>query len=288
MNKKNNINNISINNTNNTNDNTAVLNVNNLCIKLEGTSKNKKPLLSDLSFSVAKGKITAIVGQSGSGKSLTSLSIIGLLPPSLIASGSILLNGKEIIKESEKNMIKRRGSEAAIVFQDPSSSLDPLMKIGKQMSLPLKKYTGYTGSSLREAVFTSLQEVKLPDIERIAKSYPHQISGGQRQRVAIALALACSPQLLIADEPTSALDASVQDAIVDLIIDCSKKRNIAVVFITHDLSIINKIADNVIVLKDGVIIESGTKTDIMQRPQTDYTKLLLECSKMLEKGNKKE
>jgi peptide/nickel transport system ATP-binding protein len=257
----------------------AALKVTNLTVGLRGAGNL---LLQGISFSVKPGEVLGLVGQSGSGKSLTSLAIAGLLPKTMQAGGSILLHGREIIGSGENELNKIRGRDVAIIFQEPTAALDPLMKIGRQIALPLKKYTGLRGTKLREAVLHLMREVKMTDIERIAQSLPHEISGGQRQRAAIALALVCSPKLLIADEPTSSTDASIQKQLVELIYDVAASRGIAVLFISHDIAVVHKIARRIMVMKDGCIVEEADSNAIVDNPQQEYTKLLIQCAKQLD------
>ncbi|WP_043922703.1 ABC transporter ATP-binding protein [Leadbettera azotonutricia] len=260
-----------------------LLEVRRLSVSLRNTQNT---LIKGISFYINQGEVLGLVGESGSGKSLTSLAIAGLLPRTMYPSGSILLNGNEIIGARESSLVNIRGRDAAIVFQEPGYALDPLMKTGKQIALPLKKHSGLTGIKLHDAVLALMEEVKLSDIERIAGSFSHEISGGQRQRVAIALALACSPKLLIADEPTSSTDASIQKQLVELIHDTAAKRGIAVLFISHDIAIVHKIARRIIVMKDGTIVEEADGDALIKNPQHEYTKLLISSARKLSLGAK--
>ena len=247
-----------------------------------------KPLLQDISFSVGEGELVGILGQSGSGKSLTSLAVTGLLPGSIRAEGSVILGGREIIGAGEEALNMIRGRDVAMVFQEPASALDPLMKIGRQLALPLKKHSGLRGMELQKRVYSLLEEVKLTDIRRIAGSLPFEISGGQRQRIAIALALAVSPRLLIADEPTSSADARIQKQLIELIQDTAKVRRMAVLFISHDIAVVRKIAGRILVMKDGRIVETGNTGNIINNPRHEYTGLLLRCARELDRALKRE
>jgi peptide/nickel transport system ATP-binding protein len=247
-----------------------------------------KPLLQDISFSVGEGELVGILGQSGSGKSLTSLAVTGLLPGSIRAEGSVILGGHEIIGAGEEALNMIRGRDVAMVFQEPASALDPLMKIGRQLALPLKKHSGLRGMELQKRVYSLLEEVKLTDIRRIAGSLPFEISGGQRQRIAIALALAVSPRLLIADEPTSSADARIQKQLIELIQDTAKVRGMAVLFISHDIAVVRKIAGRILVMKDGRIVETGNTGNIINNPRHEYTGLLLRCARELDRALKRE
>jgi peptide/nickel transport system ATP-binding protein len=246
-----------------------------------------KLLLRNLCFSVGEGELVGLLGQSGSGKSLTALAAAGLLPRSIRAEGSIVLRGHEVIGSAERALNTIRGRDVAIVFQEPASTLDPLMKIGRQIALPLKKHSGLRGAKLRDRVHFLLEEVRLTEIRRIAASLPGEISGGQRQRAAIALALAASPRLLIADEPTSSADAQIQKQLIELIQDTAKTRGMAVLFISHDIAAVQKIAKRILVMKDGCIVEAGDTGDIINNPQHEYTKLLLSCTRELDRAIKR-
>ena len=247
-----------------------------------------KPLLQNINFSIGEGELVGLLGQSGSGKSLTSLAVTGLLPASIRAEGSIVLAGNEITGSTEGALNAIRGKDVSMVFQEPAAALDPLMKIERQIALPLKKHFGLRGAELRDKVYSLLEEVKLTEIRRIAASLPSEISGGQRQRAAIALALAASPRLLIADEPTSSADAHIQRQLIELIQDTAKTRGMAVLFISHDIAAVRKIAERILVMKDGCIVETGNTEDIINDPRHEYTRLLLNCARELELALKKE
>ncbi len=244
-------------------------------------------VVSDISFSVEPGTRLGLIGESGSGKSLTALAIMGLLPIELKASGSLLLGrGKEapvqILNTPENVLNQIRGTVASIVFQEPLTALDPLMKIGRQLSEPLRRWQGLNGDALYSAVIAALTEVRISNPERIAKSYPYEVSGGERQRAAIAMALACAPSLLIADEPTTALDVTVQAEILTLLDTVVSERGMSLLFISHDLAVVARITDHVLVLKDGAVVESGSLHDILRSPQHPYTRELVESAKELD------
>jgi ABC-type dipeptide/oligopeptide/nickel transport system ATPase component len=259
----------------------AVLEVKNLCVELRGENSTRK-LLEDLNFFARQGEVLGILGQSGSGKSLTALALSGLLPKTMYASGSVKIRGKEIIGAGERALNTVRGGEVSIVFQEPSAALDPLMRIGKQIALPLKKHASPRGAHLWDAVFLLMREVKLTDVERIAHSYPHEISGGQRQRAALAIALACSPCLLIADEPTSSIDAHMQKQLVKLIADVAHNRGITVLFISHDIAVVNSIAQRIIVMKDGKIVEEAPAHELLVSARHEYSRLLIQSARTLD------
>lgn len=260
-----------------------ILEVQNLTVQTGDGSK----VVSDVSFSVEPGERLGLIGESGSGKSITALAIMGLLPAELKASGRLLLgNGKdrlvEVLGAPEKALNKIRGTVASIVFQEPLTALDPLMKIGRQLSEPLRRWHELKGDAIHEAVISALAEVRISNPERIAKSYPYQISGGERQRAAIAMALACEPKLLIADEPTTALDVTVQAEILDLLDAVVSSRGMSLLFISHDLAVVSRITDHVLVLKNGSVVESGPLRDVLRSPQHPYTRDLVASAKELD------
>jgi peptide/nickel transport system ATP-binding protein len=240
------------------------------------------PLVRDLSFELAPGERLGLIGESGSGKSLTALAVTGLLATGLRATGSVMLGGREVIGTDERELVPLRGRVAAVVFQDPLSALDPLMRIGAQLSEPLRRHQGLRGAALKQAVSDALTEVSLPDPERIARSYPHEVSGGQRQRVAIALALACRPQLLIADEPTTALDVTVQAEVLDLLDRLVAERTMALLFISHDLAVVARMADQVIVMSKGEAVDSGSLATLLRAPGHPYTAQLVTSARTLD------
>lgn len=260
-----------------------ILDVQNLTVE----TSDGVEVVSDVSFSIEPGERLGLIGESGSGKSMTALAIVGLLPAELKASGSLFLgNGKEapvqILGSAEKSLNQIRGTVASIVFQEPLTALDPLMKIGRQLSEPLRRWQGLKGDELHSAVIAALTEVRINNPERIAKSYPYEISGGERQRAAIAMALACEPSLLIADEPTTALDVTVQAEILTLLDAVVSERGMSLLFISHDLAVVSRITDHVLVLKDGSVVESGSLHDILQSPRHPYTQDLVTSARELD------
>jgi peptide/nickel transport system ATP-binding protein len=238
-------------------------------------------LLSDLSFDLAAGQRLGLIGESGSGKSITSLAVTGLLGAGLTASGSVLLDDVEVVGAPERRLIPLRGRVSSIVFQEPLTALDPLMRIGKQLAEPIARHRGLRGTALRSAVAEALDEVSLSDV-RIAKSYPYEISGGQRQRAAIAIALASRPQLLIADEPTTALDVTVQAQILRLLDDLVDARGMALLFISHDLAVVSAMTRDVIVMSAGVAVERGPIDRVISAPQHPYTAQLVGSARALD------
>jgi ABC-type glutathione transport system ATPase component len=237
-------------------------------------------LIHGLSFGLAPGERLGLIGESGSGKSLTALAVLGLLPPGLTAHGSVLLSGTQVVGAPGRRLDRLRGRAASVVFQEPLTALDPLMRIGRQVAGPIRRRRGLRGAALRSAVLAALEEVALP--ERVARAYPHEISGGQRQRAAIAMALACEPALLIADEPTTALDVTVQAEVLALLDRLIAARDMALLFIGHDLAVVAGVADRLIVLKEGSAVESGRTRDIVREPRHPYTRSLVDSARELE------
>jgi microcin C transport system ATP-binding protein len=230
-----------------------------------------------VSFDIVKGECLALVGESGSGKSVTALSILKLLPypAARHPSGSIVFQGRDLLQLSERDIRRVRGDDITIVFQEPMTSLNPLHTIEKQIGEILLLHRGLTGTKARARTLEVLDQVGIPDPQSRLKSYPHQLSGGQRQRVMIAMALANEPDLLIADEPTTALDVTVQAQIIALLKDLQARLNMSLLFITHDLGIVRKIAQRVCVMKDGKIVEHGTVERVFAAPEHPYTRALM-------------
>lgn len=232
--------------------------------------------LNEISFELESKKITALIGQSGSGKSVTALAIMRLLRGAKI-SGEIIFNSKNLLEVSEDAITKIRGREIGIIFQDPNSALNPLHKIGAQIAEAIEIHNPKISKKNRH--LRILQLLKMVDLENIAsrlENYPHQFSGGQKQRIMIAIALANNPKILIADEPTTALDSNTQNEILELLLRLKNELGIAILFISHNLRIVKKIADEVLILKDGKIVEQGKAYEIFANPQNEYTKLLLQ------------
>ena len=242
-----------------------------------GITVGEKELLKDISFDVFSNEIVAIVGESGSGKSLTALSIAGLLPETKlnINSEQLLFNNESLKGLSESEWQKIRGNKIGMIFQEPQSSLNPSMKCGSQVMEMLNQHTQDTAENKKNKVVASFEQVYLDNPERILNAYPHELSGGQKQKVMIAMALICNPQLLIADEPTTALDVTVQKEIISLIIERQKSNKMSVLFISHDLTLVSQLADRVLVMYQGEIIESGTVTEVFITPKEAYTRGLL-------------
>lgn len=252
-----------------------VLSVRDLSVALPG-KHDRAYAVKDMNFDLMAGEILCIIGESGSGKSVTANTIMGLLPDVMtIESGSIEFKGRALLEMPEHELRKLRGRAASIIFQDPLSALNPLMTVGDQIHEVLDAHRIGTKDSRAEKVVEMLTEVGLPDPMLIQHQYPFRLSGGQRQRVMIAMALALDPDILIADEPTTALDVTTQAQILDLIARIQKRKGMSVMFITHDFGVVAEIADRVIVMEKGNLVEQGAAKDVLKQPQHPYTKKLL-------------
>ena len=232
-------------------------------------------VVKGVSFTVEKGETVALVGESGSGKSVTALSTVSLLPRSAIIEGSATFEGRELIGAGDSVLRQVRGNEISFIFQEPMTSLNPLHSIERQITESLSLHQGLRGAKARARVLELLLKVGIRDAESRLPAYPHQLSGGQRQRVMIAMALANGPKLLIADEPTTALDVTIQAQILDLLADLKRSEGLSMLFITHDLNIVRRIADRVCVMQHGEIVEQGVTAEIFANPQHPYTQKLL-------------
>ena len=247
-----------------------LLSVNNLTV-----AAGDKVLVDNVSFDVPQGKIVAIAGGSGSGKTTIGLSILRLLHPALsITQGSIIFEDTELLRLTGREMQSCRGARIGMVFQEPLSAFDPLFTIGRQLDEVLAAHTELSRQERYKKVLDTLTEVELPDPQRAYQSYPHQLSGGMRQRAMVAQAMACGPSLIIADEPTSSLDITLQIKIMELF-GRIKKKNISILLITHDLGMISHVGDEVIILRQGEMVEKGPVSQVIARPQHEYTKELV-------------
>jgi peptide/nickel transport system ATP-binding protein len=241
------------------------------------TSSGVVDVVRDASFRVDPGSTLGIVGESGSGKSMTSLAIMGLLPRGGAAEGSVRLFGHELLGRSDREMRRVRGERIAMVFQDPLSSLNPYYTVGVQITEAYRAHRGGTKAAARRIAIESLERVQIADAARRVDHYPHQFSGGMRQRIMIAMALCLEPDLLICDEPTTALDVTVQAQILDLLAELQRETGTGMIFITHDLAVVSRVADDVLVMKDGAEVERGTTEQIFTAPRAAYTRALLEA-----------
>lgn len=232
-----------------------------------------------IDFDVVEGRTLGIVGESGSGKSVSNLSVMHLLNPkqSRVKADAMLLEGLDILDFNEKQMAEVRGKRIAMIFQEPMTSLNPVYRCGYQVSEMIRQHEKVTKKAARDRVISLFRQVMLPRPEAIYDSYPHELSGGQKQRVMIAMAIACNPQILIADEPTTALDVTVQKEILKLLRKLQQETGMGMVFITHDLGVVSEIADDLVVMHNGEILEHGTVKEVLEHPQHPYTKGLLAC-----------
>ncbi|AYL95867.1 ABC transporter ATP-binding protein [Mucilaginibacter celer] len=254
-----------------------MLEVENLSVSFR-SGKNSFKAVKEISFTLKKGETIGIVGESGSGKSVASLAIMRLLnAEQTVLDGHVLLNGRCLCSLSEDEMQQVRGNQVAMIFQEPMTSLNPVLTCGFQLTEAIRLHLGLNKTEAKQKTIDLFKEVQLPRPEAIFDSYPHQISGGQKQRVMIAMALACNPEILIADEPTTALDVTVQKTIIDLLNKLKAERQMSLIFISHDLGVIKQIADRVLVMYKGEVIEEATVNQLFANPQHPYTKGLLAC-----------
>ena len=253
----------------------TLLEINNLNISI-AQNQSSKSLVKNISFKIKKNEIIGLIGESGSGKSLTSLAILNLLNKDKFkVTGEVLFKGNDLLKISEEEMLKNRGAEISMIFQEPMSALNPTMKIGYQLYEMYKAHQNKSFLEITNRIKKLIKKVRLEGVENLFEKYPHEISGGQKQRVMIVMALACNPKLLIADEPTTALDVTVQKEIIDILKLLQKSEGLSILFISHDLKLVSKITDRLVILKDGVIEETGINKKIFKAPISDYTKALL-------------
>jgi len=263
-----------------------ILEVENLTISFNSDGA-RLMAVNGLSYQLAKGETLGIVGESGSGKSVSSMALLKLVPtpPGNYESGQVRFDGQDtnLLDLSESEIRKYRGKEIAMIFQEPMTSLNPSHKCGRQVAEMLELHTDWNKNKIKSEVLSLFEKVQLPDPERIYKSYPHQLSGGQLQRVMIAMAVSCKPKVLIADEPTTALDVTVQKVIIELLINLNKENGNSTIFITHDLGVINQIADKVLVMQKGEVMEYGPISEVFNNPKHPYTKGLLACRPPLDR-----
>ena len=253
----------------------SVLEVQGLTVKLP-LGGDRAQAVSEVSFEVQKEEILCLVGESGSGKSVIAQAIMGLLPKTLpVSRGRILLEGEDLRNAGEARIRQLRGARMSMIFQEPMTALNPVMRCGDQIDEVLSHHTKNAPALRRQKMIDLLREVALPDPERMLAAYPHQLSGGQRQRIMIAMALALEPALLIADEPTTALDVTTQAQILRLILDLQKRHGMGVLFITHDFGVVAELAHRVAVLREGRLVELGARLEVLQRPRHDYTRMLI-------------
>lgn len=253
----------------------AVLKVENLNVTLTYRKASKK-LVEDVSFEVHPGECLGILGESGSGKSMTVKSILGLLDKNFQVSGSAVFDGHDLLKESKEELRRLRGSRITMVLQNPMTCFDPLYRIGNQMAETFAAHTAWNAQEIRTCCLKILDQMQILNGEEVLEKYPHQLSGGMLQRIMIGIAMALQPELLIADEPTTAIDAITQYEILEEFIRIKKSKNTAMLFITHDLGAISKVADRILVMNSGHIVDSGNFEHIRNHAQDPYTRLLIE------------
>jgi peptide/nickel transport system ATP-binding protein len=241
-----------------------------------------RPVVDGVSFALDAGERLGVIGASGSGKSLTALAVLGLLPEAATATGSVRLDGRELLGRPERELAAVRGARIGMVFQEPATALDPLMRVGKQIAGPVRRLRGLSRAAAARRAVELLGTVGLPDPQRLARAYPHQLSGGQRQRVGIAIALAGEPELLFADEPTTALDVTVQAEVLALLDELVANRGTGLLFVSHDLAVVARVAQRIAVMADGAIREEGPVRQVLQHPTDPATKALVKAARETE------
>ena len=250
-----------------------MLNIRNLSVTFHSTGKE---VVKGISFDIMPGERWGLVGESGSGKSVTAMAITGLIERRLVKmKGEVLFGGKDFTKCSRSELRTIHGKDIGMVFQEPMTSLNPLMRVGKQIEEPLKIHTDLSAEERKKLVFEAMEQVGLPEPEITYNKYPHQLSGGQRQRAIIASAMISRPKLLVCDEPTTALDVTVQKQILELLYELSEKHNVGILLISHDLTVVRRLCENVAVMYKGQIVEQGSTEEIFRNPKDEYTKRLI-------------
>lgn len=242
--------------------------------------RRRIPAVRGVDFSLDAGQRLGVIGESGSGKTVTALAVMGLLPENAHVAGSVGLDGQQIVGQAERGLARLRGNTASMVFQEPMTALDPTMRVGRQVAEVLRLHQGAESGPARERVVAMLAEVGLSDADRIADAYPHQLSGGQRQRVVLAMALINSPSLVICDEPTTALDVTVQALVLAKLDEVLDASGAACLFISHDLAVVSQVCDQVLVMLDGRIVESGTVEKLFTAPEHPYTRGLVATARL--------
>jgi peptide/nickel transport system ATP-binding protein len=247
-----------------------LLDVHNLTVEFGNT-----PAVRGIDLAIAEGEVLGLVGESGSGKSMTSLALMGLLPPNAKVSGKVMFDGRDVLSASPEELRQMRGTRVTMIFQEPMTALNPVMRIGDQVAESVLAHGTSNKLDAAEKAMQALRDVAIPDVERRYRDYPHQLSGGQRQRVMIAMAIVNRPALLIADEPTTALDVTVQAQILELLAELRRKFKLAMLFISHDLAVVSQVADRTAVMLGGNIVETGPSKSIFRNPKHAYTVGLL-------------
>jgi peptide/nickel transport system ATP-binding protein len=254
----------------------SLLEVEGLRVRL-ATARGPVTVVDGVDYAVRSGEVFGIAGESGSGKTLSMLALFGLLPEGALVEGSARFEGNDLLRIPARRLRDLSGRELAMVFQDPMTSLHPMLSVGKQLTEHVKLHLGLSQRDAEQRAREILDQVRIPNPAAALRAYPHQFSGGMRQRIAIAIALACRPKLLIADEPTTALDVTVQAGILHLLDRLRRENDLAVILITHDLGVMSSIADRISIFYAGKVVESGTREDVLQRPRHPYTRALLDA-----------
>ena len=255
-----------------------VLSLTNLVVEFSDR-RGATRVLHGASFDLRRGRTVALVGESGCGKTLTALALLGLIePPGRVVRGSVRFHGEELMGAPPARWADVRGNRVAMIFQEPLASLNPVMSVGEQLMEPLRVHRNLTAAQARERVVALLEEVGVPAPAERLTAYPHELSGGLAQRVMIAMALSCEPEVLIADEPTTALDVTIQAQLLTLLVRLQRERQMAMLFVTHDLALVNNLADDLVVMVNGRVVEAGTAADILAAPQHPYTRALWQMS----------
>jgi oligopeptide transport system ATP-binding protein len=254
----------------------SLLEVEGLRVRL-ATSRGSVTVVDGVDYVVQAGEVFGIAGESGSGKTLSMLALFGLLPEGALVDGSALFGGNDLLRISQRQLRELSGRELAMVFQDPMTSLHPMLSVGRQLTEHVRLHLGLSQRAADQRAVEILEQVRIPDPKTALRAYPHQFSGGMRQRIAIAIALACRPKLLIADEPTTALDVTVQAGILHLLDRLRRENDLAVILITHDLGVMSSIADRISIFYAGKVVESGTRQAVLRQPRHPYTRALLDA-----------
>ncbi|HVV57917.1 MAG TPA: ABC transporter ATP-binding protein [Gaiellaceae bacterium] len=260
----------------------TLLQVDGLTVRIGGAE-----VVGDVSFALERGERLGLIGESGSGKSMTALALIGLLPEEASVEGRVVLDGDDLVAMSEGRRCDLRGDRIGMIFQEPMTALNPVMRVGNQVAEVVRRHRGGSRRSTRERALELLRRVEFADPERIARAYPHELSGGQRQRVMVAMAIACSPALVLADEPTTALDVTVQAQVLELLARLVAEEDAALVLISHDLAVVSGMCDRLLVMYGGRIVESGPTDDVLERPRHPYTVGLLATSTAMAEGGRR-
>ncbi|MFE6996407.1 ABC transporter ATP-binding protein [Microbacterium sp. NPDC057659] len=255
----------------------SALTIRDLHVVLGQSKASRTEVVKGIDLELTPGRIQGLAGESGSGKSMTAMAILGLLPAGGTASGSIRLGDTELVGMSTKEYRRVRGARIGMIFQDPSASLHPQITVGAQLADGMRAHLGLSKAAARTRAAELLALVRVPSPEEALHKYPHQFSGGQRQRIAIAIALACDPEVILADEPTTALDGTVQAGILHLLRDLAEQRDLAILLVTHDLGVMSAVADDVAVMRGGLIVEAGTRRQVFTDPQHPYSRELLDA-----------